>query len=82
MATVRVWPANRVSVAVFQNLTTQWRFSPMGAATGIDYGVLPAVLDLLEVPTKARRLVFSDIGVMEDAALAYFQERRAAAGKQ
>lgn len=74
---MKVWRANRLSVSVFTALATQWRFNPAGSAVGLDYGVITPVMELLNVPQESRRLVFSDLVVMEDAALSYFAQLRA-----
>lgn len=74
---MKVWRANRLSVSVFMALATQWRFNPAGAAVGLDYGVITPVMELLGVQQEARRQVFSDLMVMEDAALSYFAKLRA-----
>jgi hypothetical protein len=55
------------AVSVFIAMQTQWRVG-MGGAVGLDYSALPAVLDL-EGITEGKRELFSDIRVMESAAL-------------
>ena len=66
--TEKVWRANRVSVLVFVRILTQWRMGPAGAV-GLDYNVLPFVLEVMDVPRRAWRQVLEDVGVMEAAAL-------------
>ncbi|EKN4715347.1 DUF1799 domain-containing protein [Yersinia enterocolitica] len=58
-----VWP----SFNVFHAMTTQWRTGVNGV-TGLDYNCLSQVMDWLGVEDEAT--VFSDIRVMEQAALA------------
>lgn len=56
----------------FRALSTQWRVvvGPVGALwLGLDYGSVPAVLDLLDVPPERRAEVFSGVRLMEAAAL-------------
>lgn len=56
-----MWPENWPAVALFVELTTQWRFGPAGP-TGLDYGVLPILC-------PEWRDHFDDLRVMEAAAL-------------
>jgi hypothetical protein len=65
---VEVWPDNWTAVQTFIAMSTQWRVG-MAGATGLDYGVLPAVLRLTGVPVKERSQAFEGIRVMEDAVL-------------
>lgn len=58
-----IWP----SFEVFRAMSTQWRTGVNGV-TGLDYNCLPHVMDWLRIEDKAT--VFSDICVMESAALA------------
>ena len=62
---------------VFLALQTQWRYSGMGGATGLDYGALPAVFELLAVKKKQRGEVFESLRIMEGAALTSWSEQRA-----
>lgn len=59
---------------VFEAMGTQWRVGPSGA-TGLDYGALPAVMDLLAVPQDQRRQVFADVRVMESEAISVMHKR-------
>ena len=66
---IEVWPDNWESVGVFLAMDTQWRFGAMGP-TGLDYGVLPTVLqDFLNIKRADWPAIFHDIRVMESAAL-------------
>jgi hypothetical protein len=49
-------------------MSTQWR-TGMAGPTGLDYGALPEVLRMTQVPRREWALVFDDIRTMEDAAL-------------
>lgn len=71
---VEVWEELATSINVFVAMSTQWRVGPAGA-TGLDYGALPAVMELLGVPHCARRDVFNDVRVMEDEALATMRKK-------
>lgn len=59
---------------VMRAMGTQWRVGAVGA-TGLDYGVLPQVYRLLNVPKKDWRRVFSDLQIMEDAVLKMSQKK-------
>lgn len=72
---VEIWEVNRESFSVFNSLSTQWR-TGMNGATGLDYAVLPTVMDLLGVGTDPRRQIFMDVRVMEQAALEAMAEAR------
>ena len=54
---------------------TQWRVSP-GGPTGLDYGVLPTVLRLHDIPRSEWREMFDELRIMEDAALAKMHEKK------
>lgn len=54
---------------MFVCLSTQWRMSPTGHLIGLDYAAIPAVLELLDLPRAERAELFSDLRVMEHAAL-------------
>ncbi|EGK71902.1 hypothetical protein METUNv1_01680 [Methyloversatilis universalis FAM5] len=64
-----VWPENWVPLQVLSAMQTQWRCGPAGAI-GLDYNVLPEIWRRCKVPPAERDRVFSDLQVMEDAALA------------
>lgn len=63
-----VFPENWPSFLTFEAMSTQWRAN-MGGATGLDYGPLPAVMDLLAVPAPDRPAIFGALRAMEHAAL-------------
>lgn len=56
-------------------MATQWRVG-RGVATGLDYGVLPAVMRLAGVPAADRPDVFESIRVLEDAALEHMRKAK------
>lgn len=74
-AVTEIWPENIVAFSVFSAMQTQWRIG-MGGPTGLDYGVLPAVMDLSEVAMSDRAELFDSIRVMESEALKVFSENR------
>ncbi|WP_416281602.1 MULTISPECIES: DUF1799 domain-containing protein [Providencia] len=63
---VEVVPDVWESYLVFSAMSTQWRIG-MNGATGLDYSVIPNVLDLLNIKSKAT--IFDDLRVMELKAL-------------
>ncbi|MDR6394628.1 DUF1799 domain-containing protein [Herbaspirillum seropedicae] len=68
-----VFPENMPAVDLFQTMDTQWR-TGMGGVQGLDYGVLPSVLRLMEIPESQWKSLFSDLRVMEMAVLEMLQE--------
>ena len=60
---------------LFVAMGTQWRVG-MGGPTGLDYAVVPTVMDLHEVPPSRRRRLFDDLRVMESEALRVFADGR------
>lgn len=63
---VEVVPDVWESCLVFSAMSTQWRVG-MNGATGLDYSVIPNLLELLNIKNKAT--VFDDLRVMELKAL-------------
>lgn len=63
-----VLPDNWPAFAAFNALSTQWRYS-FGGPSGLDYGVVPDVLKLHQIPEADWRDVFDSIRVMERVAL-------------
>lgn len=63
---VEVVPDVWESYLVFSAMSTQWRVG-MNDATGLDYSVIPNVLELLNIKSKAT--IFDDLRVMELKAL-------------
>lgn len=63
---VEVVPDVWESYLVFSAMSTQWRIG-MNGATGLDYSVIPNVLELLNIKNKAA--VFDDLRIMEIKAL-------------
>ena len=65
-----VWPEHIVVCNVLVAMSTQWlRAGMAGVPTGLNYGSLPAVLDLLGVEQQDRARVFEDLRVMEGVVL-------------
>ncbi|VEB71516.1 Uncharacterised protein [Providencia rustigianii] len=69
---VEVVPDVWESYLVFSAMSTQWRIG-MNGATGLDYSVIPNLLELLNIKNKAT--VFDDLRVMELKALELMSKR-------
>lgn len=65
---VAPWPDNLTVVELFDAIRSQWRVG-MNGATGLDYNVLPEMWRLFGVRKADRLQVFSDLRVMESAAI-------------
>ena len=77
---VEVWPENWQALETFSALQTQWRIG-MGGPTGLDYAVLPAVMDLQHIPAPDRPALFDSLRVMEAEALRVFADRQKLNGR-
>lgn len=83
--TCEIHPDNKTAALAFLALRTQWRLVPRldGVAfQGLDYGAIPPVLELLQVPRKQRATLFSELQVMEQAALPALNVKREADGAE
>ncbi len=76
-----LWSCNVIAMHVFMAMQTQWRVG-MAGATGLDYGVLPAVMDMMCVDMQERRRVFSKVRVVEAEFLAAWAKRREEMARQ
>ncbi len=64
-----VWPDNWTAVQLFCALSTQWRLGPGGQLVGLDYGAIPATLELLGVERAQWSEAFHGVRVMEAEAI-------------
>lgn len=66
-----MWPENVKAVQVFQLLGTQWQCAPMGGYLGLNYAVLPTVIQWagIQIPTEDMPDVFHALRWLENAAL-------------
>ena len=71
-----MWPDNHAAFILFNNLSTQWRIG-MGGPTGLDYAAVYPLLDRAAKDPQEWDELFSDIQVMEGAALKQIGETRA-----
>ena len=65
---VEVFQENWTAANVFQSLLTQWRLGFNGPV-GLDYAVVPTVLNLHGIKRKKWEEIFHCLRVMEDEAL-------------
>jgi hypothetical protein len=61
-----VWPESWTPFQVFSEVSTQWRMGP-GGPTGLDYGAVRWVMELLKV--RKQREVLCAVQVLESSAL-------------
>ena len=74
-APIEVWPDNVPAVNVFRVMGGQWRVGPAGPYA-LDYGALTGdVWRSVGVKKRDRVLVFGDLQVLEEAALAELAEQ-------
>jgi hypothetical protein len=69
-----VWPENVRTLQLFLACSTQWRYGATGGVIGLDYSGVEALLRLRGV--RHRRRVFTDLQVMEMAALPLLNEQK------
>lgn len=72
---VEVWPDNHAAFILFNNLSTQWRVGFSGP-TGLDYSAVYPLLDRAAKDPQEWDEMFSDIQVMEGAALKQMSDNR------
>ena len=73
---VEVWPDNHAAFNLFNTIGTQWRVG-MGGATGLDYAAVYPLLDRAAKDPQEWDEMFSDIQVMEGAALKQMSDNSA-----
>ena len=71
-----MWPDNHAAFILFNNLSTQWRIG-MGGPTGLDYAAVYPLLDRAAKDPQEWDEMFSDIQVMEGAALKQMSDNSA-----
>ena len=71
-----IWPENWAALDVFSAMQTQWRVG-MAGPTGLDYAVLPVVMDLQGIDPAERAECFAGVQEMEREALQIFGRKRA-----
>ena len=71
---VEVWEEHWACFLIFTRLKTQWRVG-MSGPTGMDYSLLPTLLDTFSVKQRDRGRVLESLLVMEDEALRIMSAR-------
>lgn len=61
------------SYNLFADLETQWKISPAGGVTGLDYSAIPFVMEAHGLTNTKQ--VFADIRIMESAARSTINKR-------
>jgi hypothetical protein len=72
---IEVYPDNWKAFLVFDCMSTQWRSGGFGA-TGLDYNVIPLVLESLEIERNELGVILQDLRVLEAEALKVMNEMR------
>jgi hypothetical protein len=72
---VEVWPENVRAYRLFTDLQTQWRVG-MGGPTGLDYGVMFAMIDRMKLSPEAAEELEYDVRAMESEALSAMHENK------
>lgn len=70
-----LWPEHVPALELWGIVGTQWLYSGMGGATGLNYGGVEAAMRLHGVPRADRADRFAELRVMERAALAEWARR-------
>lgn len=63
-----IFPDNAITVAIFQDMLTQWRTGP-GGIIGFDYNVLPFIFRTRRIKREEREDTFDCLQIMERAAI-------------
>lgn len=72
-----LWPCNVAAWGVWCDVQTQWRYSGMGGATGLDYAGVCAHLDELALHGTERIDIYAGLRAAERATLQANAEREA-----
>ncbi|MBZ9574420.1 DUF1799 domain-containing protein [Modicisalibacter sp. MOD 31.J] len=67
--TFPVLPENWEALQIFLACQSQWRVSPMGVLTGIDYGSVSAVMQMRQVPPTEQAKRLDEVQRIERGAL-------------
>ena len=60
-----LWPETAVAFALLDGMRSQWRLSPTGRWTGMDYAAMPFVCAMLEINPVDQPDIWRDLRVME-----------------
>lgn len=70
-----VWPENRRAVQVLTLMATQWRVAGMGGYLGLDYNVLPLVMQAAGIKRRHRADTFAGLQILEREVLSLMAEK-------
>lgn len=70
-----LWPEHVPALDLWGVIGTQWVYSGMGSATGLNYASVEAAMRLHGVPRADRAQRFEELRIMERAALAEWARR-------
>jgi hypothetical protein len=65
---VPIWPENLASVNALIAVSTHWRVG-MNGVTGLDYNVLPAVFQMMQIPPDDWPDTFECLRILESEAM-------------
>jgi len=71
---VDIWPDTYWAYEAMNAMATQWRMG-MNGPTGLDYSAIPMVLRMIGAPRSEWQQLYSDLRVMEAAALGAMNKR-------
>ena len=74
-AAFALWPENETAFRLWCSLQTQWRVGPAGLI-GLDYAVIPAVMELQGIQPEQRSTLFADMRQCEAVALDVFYQEK------
>lgn len=74
--TVEVWPENRAALELYQRCQN-WRMGAMGGAFGLERTGIESTMNMMGIPQEKRPALLDDIIVMEQAALAIINRKKA-----
>jgi len=69
------WPEHVPALELWGVIGTQWMYSGMGGATGLNYAGVEAAMRLHGVPRADRAQRFEELRIMERAALSEWARR-------
>lgn len=71
-----VLPENWDALELFLACATQWRYAPMGGATGLDYTALQSVMTMHQVPATEQRERLAQVQRIERGALQAMKDQQ------
>jgi len=71
-----LWPENVKAFNYWRSVQTQWMFTGMGVATGLNYAGIESDMNMNGIRKKDRPELFAAVKVMEAAALREWAQQR------